>query len=85
MSTTTRVLNRNSNVGSNSNGGDLNYKHIQNISSEAWVIKHNLGKRPVVSTYDTDGNEIEGIVKHVDVNNLIVYFSISFPGTADLN
>lgn len=70
---------------SGSGGGDKNFIHTQGIPSATWVIQHNLGKYPSVTVLDTAGTEVEGEVKHVDLNNIILEFSAGFAGTATLN
>lgn len=41
-------------------GRTQHYKHTQTISSTIWVIFHNLGFNPVVTAYNSSGDEIEG-------------------------
>lgn len=70
---------------SGTGGGDKNFIHTQGVPSATWVIQHNLGKYPSVTVIDTAGTEVEGEVRHVDVNNLVLEFSAGFAGTATLN
>jgi hypothetical protein len=65
--------------------GDKNYIHDQGISSSVWTITHNLNKFPSVTVKDTAGEEVEGEVEHISVNQLTITFSASFSGVATLN
>jgi hypothetical protein len=49
--------------------------------STAWVVPHNLGFYPSITTFDTLGRVMEGEVQHVDVNNAVVYFNAAMGGT----
>lgn len=49
-----------------------------------WVIVHNLDAYPVVTTVDTNGEEIIGDVTHPDRNTVIVNWLVPFAGTARL-
>jgi len=64
---------------------DKNYLHDQGISSTVWTITHNLNKFPSVTVKDSAGEEVEGEVHHVSVNQLTITFSASFSGVATLN
>jgi len=65
--------------------GDKHYQHVQAVASDAWVIVHNLNKRPAVSVIDSSGSEVEGCVEYIDDNTIRVRFSANFAGTAALN
>lgn len=65
--------------------GDRHHTHAQAIPSDTWVITHNLGKYPSVSVVDSSGGEVEGEVSHTNPNQLTVFFSAGFSGSAYLN
>lgn len=65
--------------------GDVTYEHEQHVASDTWVISHNLAKYPAVTIVDSSGDECEGGVNHVSVNQMIVTFSAAFSGRAFLN
>lgn len=55
------------------------------ISPETvWVIVHNLGDYPIVTTYDLSGDELTGDVSYVDLNTVTVTFALPFAGIARL-
>lgn len=64
---------------------DKNYKHTQIQASKIWNIKHNLKKIPSVTIVDSGGNEVIGDVKHLSENELTIFFSYEFSGSAILN
>lgn len=64
---------------------DVYYRFTQNIPSDTWEIPHTLNKRPSVFITDSAGSVVEGEVKHIDQNNVIVKFSAAFSGYAELN
>lgn len=64
---------------------DKNYKHTQIQASKTWNIKHNLKKIPSVTIVDSGGNEVIGDVKHLSENELTIFFSYEFSGSAILN
>jgi len=64
---------------------DKNYHHIQNSPSRVWEITHNLDKYPSVTIFDFTGTEYEAETMHLDINNVLLTFSIPFAGYADLN
>lgn len=65
--------------------GDANYVHNQNSASELWTVNHNLGKYPSVSVVDSAGDECEGEVKYVSINQVLLKFSAAFSGRAFIN
>ncbi len=62
-----------------------NKTHNQDIANSLWTISHNMGKFPSVTIIDSSGDEVEGDVKHIDINNLTISFSSAFTGKAHLN
>lgn len=62
------------------------YKHTQSPSSADWAINHNLGYNPGgITVIDSGGTPWEGVVEYIDLNNLILHFTTSFGGTAELS
>ncbi len=49
------------------------------------AVAHNLGKRPSITVFDSAGDECEGTVTHVDINNVALNFSAPFSGTVICN
>ena len=64
---------------------DARLSHHQATAASIWTITHNLGKNPSVSIVDSAGDECEGEVRHISVNELVVSFSAAFTGRAFLN
>lgn len=64
---------------------DVNYVHDQIMSSNQWVVSHNLGKYPSVSVVDTAGSTVVGEVYYVSINELIITFNAKFSGKVFLN
>lgn len=64
---------------------DKYVRYVQGVTSDVWVINHNMNKYPAVSVMDNAGTEYEGDIKHTDNNNLTITFSTAFSGFADLN
>src|SRR5688572_4371783 len=58
---------------------DKYYVHPFTNLSEV-TVPHNLNKRPSISVENSAGDEVEGEVKYVDPNTMIVRFSSSFTG-----
>ena len=56
--------------------------HGQTIASTTWVIDHNLGRYPIVQTFNLSFTEIEGLVSHVNLNTTRVEFNIPVTGIA---
>ena len=64
----------------------LGYRHHQDIASAAWLITHGLGFHPAgVQVTDLDGNPVEGVVTHPDLNTSLITFSEPVAGIADLS
>ena len=66
-------------------GGDSHYSHNQAVSSDTWVITHNLNKFPSVMCFDSSYDEIEGSISYQGQNQLTVTFSSPTGGYAYLN
>lgn len=54
-------------------------------ASDTWAITHNMNKFPSVTVVDSAGDEVEGNVNHISVNQLVITFSAAFSGRAYLN
>lgn len=67
------------------NGEGTTYVHKQIIASAEWVITHNLGRYPSVTTVDSTGREYEGDVSYDNDRRLRIVFSAPFSGEAYLN
>ena len=65
-------------------GSDKNFTHAFTSASSV-TVPHNLGKFPAVTVIDSAGDECEGDVDHIDINNLTVTFSAPFSGTIICN
>lgn len=65
--------------------GDSNYVHNQSVASATWTINHGLGKFPAVSVVDSAGDQIEGDVRYINVNQVVITFSAMFTGRAFIN
>lgn len=57
----------------------------QATPSTVWVINHNMGIVPNVTTEDTNGNDIVGILDVLDSNNIKIYFNQPVAGKAYLS
>ena len=75
--------------GGGSGGGTpprLSYRHRQDAASSVWIIAHGLGFRPAgVQVTDTEGDDVEGTVFHLDVNTTRIHFDVPVAGIADLS
>ena len=67
------------------NSGDKHFTFTQAIASTTWNVAHNLGKKPSIVIVDTVENELEGEVRHTDLNNLVIMFNAPFSGKAYCN
>ena len=57
----------------------------QGISSDTWVIEHNLGKHPAVTVIDTAGTVFTASVEYNSDNVCTVYINGATKGRAFLN
>ena len=62
-----------------------NYQHSQGVSTDTWVVAHNLGFKPNVSIFDSAGTNVIGDISHVDYNTLRLTFQFAFGGYAVLS
>ena len=63
----------------------ISYTHTQSGASAQWVVTHNLGFKPNVTTFNSAGDIVEGNIIHNSVNQLTMQFSSAFSGTAQLS
>lgn len=61
------------------------FQFTQSTPSTMWVVQHNMGMNPNVTTEDLLGNDIQGIVEYVDTNSLKIYFNQPTSGIAYLS
>lgn len=61
------------------------FVHSQAVSSDTWLITHNLGFYPNITVKDSGGSIVEGEITYTNSNSLTVTFSASFSGTAYLS
>ena len=62
-----------------------NYVHDQQVSSDTWVVVHNLNKYAAVNIVDTANDIIMGEVKYNSLNQLTITFTAAISGKAYLN
>lgn len=70
---------------SNTPLNNTSYIHNQLLSSDQWVIKHNLGRFPGVTVVDSAGSVVIGEVVYVSENEINIHFQGAFSGKAYLN
>lgn len=58
------------------------YEHVQIAPAATWTINHNLGKKPNISVYDGNGDEVLIPVTHVNDNTAQVNWSQPSTGRA---
>lgn len=65
-------------------GNEANrYTHVQTNASPEWIVNHNLGMQPgAVSIKSVGGVEVEAEIVNISINQLRIYFSTPFAGTA---
>lgn len=66
-------------------GGVASYVHNQAVAAATWLIDHNLGFHPNVTVVDSSGDQVEGTVTYVTLNQVRVMFSAAFAGIAYLS
>lgn len=65
--------------------GDKHFAFSQSSPASIWYIEHNLNKFPSVTIVDSAGNQVEGDVAYIDINNVMIMFYAAFSGKAYLN
>ena len=66
-------------------GSSSTYVHTQGEAASAWLIVHNMNKRPSVTVVDTADSVVEGELQYVDDDRVLVTFKGAFKGKAYLN
>lgn len=61
------------------------YTHNQMVSSDRWIINHNLGKFPSVTVKDSADSLVVGEINYIDNNSIVLTFTVEFSGKAYLN
>lgn len=56
------------------------YTHNQLATSDTWVVVHNLGYRPNVTSFDSGGTEFWGEITHDSVNQLTIRLANAVSG-----
>lgn len=54
------------------------------VPDTVWFVNHGMDTYPVVSTFDTAGNELSGDVTYPDKNHVVITFAMPFSGMARL-
>jgi len=57
----------------------------QTSASALWDVVHNLGYFPNVTTVDSAGTSVEGVIRYLSANELTVEFGAPFAGQAFLS
>ncbi len=65
--------------------GSFEYVEDFSLATTTWVINHNLGKYPSVSTVDSAGSIINGAITYNNENKITVVFTSATSGKAYLN
>lgn len=65
--------------------GTLSYFHTQGSVASVWVIDHNMGYKPNVTSFNSANDVVEGLVFHVSNSQLTLTFSSAFSGYAVLS
>ena len=64
---------------------DKTYRHVQGVSSNTWVVEHNLNKYPSVTVQDSAGSIVIGEITYNNKNTITLTFSGAFSGEAHFN
>lgn len=64
---------------------DKHYTHTQSSPATAWLVNHNMGKRPAVVITDLSGVQREGSITYLGDSSLIINFSVPVSGLAICN
>lgn len=64
---------------------NTSFVHTQSTPSTVWDITHSMNMVPNVTSEDTQGNDIVGILDVVDNNRIKLYFNIPVAGKAYLS
>lgn len=58
------------------------YRHTQGATAATWVVPHNLGYKPAVTTVDSADAVIYGDVTYIDDNTVHIEFGVPVGGYA---
>lgn len=58
------------------------YNWDQSTPATTWTVNHNLGFKPVVQVFDTNGQQMEALVVHTSNLQAVIYFVIPQAGYA---
>ena len=64
---------------------NLWYVFEQGVSTDLWIVQHDLNRHPSVTIVDSGDNVVVGAVTYIDNNNLEIKFNGAFKGKAYLN
>ncbi len=64
--------------------GATDMTYTQTTPAYTWTISHALGRKPSVTTSDTNGDEMEGDVSFPSTSVVVITFSMPMAGTAYL-
>jgi len=67
------------------NATDKHYVHQQTVSSNTWVIQHNLDKYGSVTVLDSAGTIVVGSITYNSKNQITIVFNGEFTGQAFIN
>ena len=66
-------------------GSASSFTFVQPTPDSVWTIPHNLGRYPSVVVVDSSGGEVEGEVRYVSINQIVLTFAGAFSGIAACN
>ena len=66
-------------------GNDKYFVFEQGVSSNIWIINHNLNKKASVTVVDEYDRVVTPAVEYVNDNKIILRFNFAFKGKAYLN
>lgn len=69
-------------VGDGSALTGLSYRHLQPTPAAIWTVDHNLGRRPSVIAYNSDGEKITGTVTAPNLSRITITFTEALSGEA---
>lgn len=78
-------INLNPAISISSGSGSTQFSYQQTIASTVWTINHNLGFVPNVTTVNSSGQEIVGVVTTLSASVAVIEFSDAVSGYAYLS
>lgn len=78
-------INLNPAISINNGSGSTQFSYQQTIASTVWTINHNLGFVPNVTTVNSSGQEIVGVVTTLNASVAVIEFSDAVSGYAYLS